>query len=166
MNVFSWNCRGIGLPSRIRFLKDVIHQERPSFIFLCETLDNKGRMEKLRRELKFEGLLSVNVVGKSDGLALMWKYKDQVQLRSMSKNHIDMEINVTGKDRWRLTGLYGEPDRRQRKKMWDLLRILARESSLPWCTIGDMNNVTSQQDKRGCAPYPNWLLAGFKEVFV
>lgn len=56
----------------------MIHQERPSFIFLYETLDNKGRMEKLRRELKFEGLLSVNAVGKSGGLALMWKYKDQV----------------------------------------------------------------------------------------
>lgn len=50
---------------------------------------------------------------------------------------------------WRLTGLYGEPDRTQRKKTWELLRHLARDSILPWCAFGDLNNVCSQQDKQG-----------------
>lgn len=80
MSICSWNCRGVGLPSSIRFLKDLVDQERPSFIFLCETKDSKGRLERLRRELGFDGMLSVDPQGRSEGLALMWKGKDQVNL--------------------------------------------------------------------------------------
>lgn len=82
----------------------------------------------------------------------------------MSKNHIDVEISVDGKDKWRLTGMYGEPERHQRRRTWELLRNLARDSNLPWCIIGDLNNVLAQQDKVGGAPYPNWLVEGFNEV--
>ncbi|KAK1382242.1 Endonuclease/exonuclease/phosphatase family protein [Heracleum sosnowskyi] len=166
MNVLSWNCRGVGLPSSIRFLKDVIRQERPSVIFLCETKDNKGKMESLRRALQFDGLISVDSQGKSGGLALLWKVKDQIQLRSWSRNHIDVEVKVDGKQAWRLSGIYGEPNRNQRRKTWDLFRNLARDSNLPWCAIGDLNNVLTQQDKKGGAPYPSWLIEGFNEVLV
>lgn len=38
------------------------------------------------------------------------------------------------------------------------------QSNLPWCLIGDMNNVLSQEDKRGGRPYPQWLIQGFQNV--
>lgn len=97
MNVISWNCRSIGLPSNIRFLKNIIYQERPSLIFLSETRDNKGKMESLRRALQYDGLISVDSYGKSGGLALLWKVKDQIQVCSCSRNHIDVEVKVDGK---------------------------------------------------------------------
>lgn len=75
-----------------------------------------------------------------------------------------MKVRVEGLGEWRLTGIYGEPDRSQRRKTWDLLRNLSRDSNLPWCTIGDMNNIISQQEKKGGAPYPQWLLDGFNDV--
>ncbi|KAL8116353.1 hypothetical protein AgCh_022742 [Apium graveolens] len=123
-------------------------------------------MERLRRELRFDGMLTVNAQGRSGGLALLWKMKDQVTLRSLSRNHIDVEVCCENKGRWRLTGIYGEPDRAQRRKTWDLLRNLARDSNLPWCTIGDMNNITSQMDKNGGALYPNYLIEGFNTVLA
>ncbi|XP_074351201.1 uncharacterized protein LOC141690330 [Apium graveolens] len=123
-------------------------------------------MERVRRALQFDGLISVDAIGKSGGLAFLWRYKDQAQLRSVSQNHIDMEITMDGKDRWRLTGIYGEPDRNQRRKTWNLLRTLARDSNLPWCAIEDLNNVVAQEDKTGGAPYPGWLIEGFNEVLV
>lgn len=52
-------------------------------------------------------------------------------------------------DSWRLTGVYGEPNRRYRRKTWDLLRNLSRYSNLPWLAIGDMNNIVAQIDKNG-----------------
>ncbi|KAK1404914.1 hypothetical protein POM88_004519 [Heracleum sosnowskyi] len=97
-------------------------------------------------------------------MAFLWRTKDQVLLYSISKNHIDVEISVDDKAEWRLTGLYGEPDRQQRRNTWDLLRTLARDSNLPWCVVGDLNNVLSQQEKVGGAPYPSWLIEGFNEV--
>lgn len=76
MNVISWNCRGISLPSNIQFLKDVVRQERPNFIFLCETLDNKGKLESVRRAIGLDGLIAVDAVGRSGGLAFFWRIKD------------------------------------------------------------------------------------------
>jgi hypothetical protein len=37
-------------------------------------------------------------------------------------------------------------------------------SSLPWCIIGDFNDLLSQQDKAGIHPHPNWLCMGFREA--
>lgn len=82
----------------------------------------------------------------------------------MSHHHIDIEATVEGFGCWRLTGLYGEPDRNKRRKTWDLLRNLSSDSNLSWSLIGDMNNVLSQRDKKGGEPYPNWLIECFNEV--
>uniref|UniRef100_A0A803NH35 Uncharacterized protein n=1 Tax=Cannabis sativa TaxID=3483 RepID=A0A803NH35_CANSA len=40
------------------------------------------------------------------------------------------------------------------------------ESSLPWCMLGDFNNVVSQADKRGGRPYPSWLVEGFQKALA
>lgn len=62
--------------------------------------------------------------------------------------------------------MYGEPTRNNRRKTWDLLRNLSKDSNLPWCTIGDLNNVTSQHDKHGGELYHTWLIDGFNEALA
>lgn len=114
-------------------------------------------------QIKFERLLTVEPQGKSGGLALMWRNTKDVTLMSMSRNHIDVSVKTVGKDLWRITGVYGEPVRAQRRKTWELLRHLAGDANFPWYLIGDFNNVTSQQDKRGGHSYPNWLIKGFND---
>lgn len=164
MNTLSWNCRGMGLPQKVQFLVDVIRQEQPMVLFLCETMAKRSRMEWVKQKLGFEGLITVDPIGKSGGLALMWKEKEQVEVRSYSKNHIDVKITSEDMYVWRLTGFYGEPDRAQRRSTWNLLRTLARDANLPWCVIGDINNVMSLNDKKGGDAYPDWLVEGFNEV--
>uniref|UniRef100_A0A803PUD0 Reverse transcriptase domain-containing protein n=1 Tax=Cannabis sativa TaxID=3483 RepID=A0A803PUD0_CANSA len=87
--------------------------------------------------------------------------KEEVQLLGYGHNYVDVAITDDSGRRWRLTGLYGEPNRSLRKRTWDLIRMLKAKSNLPWCIVGDLNNVTSQSDKRGGNPYPNWLIDGF-----
>lgn len=87
-------------------------------------------------------------------------------MRTFSQNHIDVEVKVVDMNNWRLTGIYGEPNRAQRRNTWDLLRNLARDSNLPWCVIRDLNNVVSQDDKKGAAPFPRWLIEGFNQTFI
>ncbi|KAL8108560.1 hypothetical protein AgCh_024870 [Apium graveolens] len=114
--------------------------------------------------LAFEGMLTVESYGHSGGVALLLRNKDEVVLNSLSKNHIDVVIKAKGGLEYRLTGIYGEPDRSKRKETWDLIRRLSTDYTLPWCLIGDMNNVLSQNDKRGGRPYPQYLLQGFQAV--
>lgn len=41
-----------------------------------------------------------------------------------------------------------------------------RDANLPWCVTGDLNNIVDQGDKRGGAPYPDWLIQGFNETLL
>lgn len=166
MSAISWNCQGIGLPWKIQFLSDVIRQTKPNFVFLCETLCCREKMNWVCTKLGYEGMIVVDSQGRSGGLAMLWKDVQEANLLSYSQNHVDMMVKVNGMSPWRITGLYGEPNRNHRRKTWELLRNLARDSNLPWCVLGDMNNITSQSDTRGGANYPSWLVNGFNDVIA
>ncbi|XP_074374722.1 uncharacterized protein LOC141715140 [Apium graveolens] len=161
MNALARNCQGLGSPGKIRFLKEVTRSEKPVFVFLSETISNYSKMEKLSNVLGFKGFIAVEPQGRSGGIALFWKNADAGKLLSLSRSHIDVTINKFNGCDWRLTGIYGEPARTQRHKTWDMLRNLSRDANLPWCLVGDFNNVTSQADKQGGPPYPQNLIEGF-----
>lgn len=86
-------------------------------------------------------------------------------LLSYSINHIDMEIRLEDHHIFRLTGFYGEPQRSLRRSSWNLMKQLSGESDLPWCLIGDLNNVLSQSEKKCGCLYPQWLILGFQGDF-
>lgn len=147
MNTLSWNYRGIGLSRKVQFLYDVVRQEKPVFLFLCETMAKRSRLEWVKNKLGFEGLITVDPVGKSGGIALMWKEKDQAELISLSQYHIDVKVYIPDMQEWHLTGIYGDPDKNKRRNTWELLRNLARDANLPWCLLGDLNNVKNVDEK-------------------
>lgn len=43
--------------------------------------------------------------GHGGGLALLWKQKDSITIKSSSLNHIDAEFKIEVMDTWRLTGV-------------------------------------------------------------
>lgn len=65
--------------------------------------------------------------------------------------------------RRRLTLFYGFPETTRRRDCWTLLRSLASRSTLPWCVLGDINNLLHTSDK-GRFPPPSWLLNGFQNA--
>uniref|UniRef100_A0A803NSB0 Reverse transcriptase domain-containing protein n=1 Tax=Cannabis sativa TaxID=3483 RepID=A0A803NSB0_CANSA len=145
---------------------ETVTQKQPNFVFLCETKSNKARVEFVGRGLGYEGVFIVEAQGRSGGLALLWKNEKDGKIIGFSQNHIDFMVEVEGSPKWRLTGVYGEPQRQQRMDTWNLLRSLVNNSSEPWCVISDLNNVLSQSDKRGGQPYPSWLISGFEQALM
>lgn len=161
MSVLSWNCHGLGSPWAVQFLNELVFQKKPSIIFLYETLCKKDRVEGVQKHLGFEGMLAVDCQGQGGELAILWKTKNEVTINSYSINHIDAVVSILGWRSFRLTGLYGEPNKTRIRSTWDLIRHLAMDNNLPWCLIGDMNNVLGQVEKRGGRLYPSWLIEGF-----
>lgn len=92
MSTLSWNCHGIGTPWAIQFLKELILQKNPNFIFLSETLCKKEKAERIRDMIGFEGVFTVEAQGHNGGLVLFWRNKDEVTVQSFSRNHIDVLI--------------------------------------------------------------------------
>uniref|UniRef100_A0A803P3J7 Reverse transcriptase n=1 Tax=Cannabis sativa TaxID=3483 RepID=A0A803P3J7_CANSA len=102
--------------------------------------------------------------GHTGGLAMLWKNQDDGKLLSFSNNRIDLELKLEGYPLFRASGFYGEPQRSLCGNSWRLIRQLAGESNLPWCLMGDLNNVLHLSDKRGGRSYPGWLIQGFQDM--
>jgi hypothetical protein len=121
-------------------------------------------MEKIRVLLKYDSCLSIDVIGRSGGLAVLWNDSVKCKILNYCRNFINLEVDDAETGVWRLTCYYGLPERGRRKHAWDMLRDLRNMSSLPWCIIGDFNDLLSQEDKIGHHPHPNWLFSGFRSA--
>lgn len=165
MSILSWNCRGLGNPATVRVLVDLIHSKKPEIVFLIETIVGYNKLEPIRARLGFKVLFVVDNMGHSGGLALMWKEGTEVDIVGYSRHHIDAIVCLEGgRDKWRLTGYYGQPDRSRRRESWQLLKALAPLNTFPWAILGDFNDILNPKEKRGGNPQPRWLIQGFKEA--
>lgn len=50
---------------------------------------------------------------------------------------------------WQFTGFYGEAWRELRYRSWDLLKLLASRSNLPWICARDFNEVLRAEEHFG-----------------
>lgn len=65
-----------------------------------------------------------------------------------------MQVETTGEDKWRFTGIYGEAQAELKYKTWELLRSLHSEvtGSIPWLCVGDFNEILFHHEKEGGVP--------------
>jgi hypothetical protein len=92
------------------------------------------------------------VEGRSGGLAILWNDKVKCKIVNYCRNFINVEVDEAEKGVWRLTCYYGYPERGRRRQAWDMLRDLRNMSSIPWCIIGDFNDLLSRRTKLDNTP--------------
>ncbi|XP_074337776.1 uncharacterized protein LOC141674973 [Apium graveolens] len=160
----AWNCRGLANPRAVNFFKELVQQVRPSLIFLSEILGKKKKIEKVCRTIHFADCFVVESHGQGGGFALLWKNPGAVEIKGSCNHYIDFEVVCDQIGRWRYTGFYGCPERYRRYESWELLRGLADESNLPWCVVGDFNEMMFAHEKRGGKPHPRGLLDCFTKT--
>ena len=166
MNFLSWNCRGLGNARAVRVLRDVVKSRKPDLLFLSETLVCSDKINDLCHKLGFVDCFNIDCIGRSGGLAVMWKNTVACTVDSSSLNHIDIMILKDQSPHWRLTCFYGMPERERRTDSWDLIRQLCSISPLPWCIFGDFNDLLPRSDKASIHDHPQYLMNGFKETIV
>ncbi|GLT53494.1 hypothetical protein SLA2020_267600 [Shorea laevis] len=89
--------------------------KQPRILFLMETKICKFRMEYVRNKLGFEGMFTVDPIGLSGGIALLWKEAREVEIQNFSNHHINAFISIgASANKWLLTGFYGDPNRAHR----------------------------------------------------
>ncbi|KAL0454417.1 UNVERIFIED_CONTAM: hypothetical protein Slati_0780900 [Sesamum latifolium] len=73
-----------------------------------ETNCNSQRIESLKRSTGMDGL-AVQSIGRSGGLALLWRKSVNVTIQSYSHRHIDSSVQETSQSQiWRLAGDFNE----------------------------------------------------------
>ena len=157
----AWNCRGINNPRAVRVVCEMVRSHRVDILFLIETISHAKKIEEIRRKLGFEGAFAVDREGPGGGLAALWRKNSLCSVVGFSLNFINLRIEDGVHPKWRFTCFYGFPERSRRRDSWELLRSLAGRSNLPWCIIGDFNDLLRLEDKVGGSEHPEGLFRGF-----
>ena len=103
----------------------------PSIVFLIETWQDEGSLERLRCQLQFDNKFVANSRKKGRGLCLLWKKCVNIRVHSFSPSHIDAIVDENSPNAWRFTGFYGAPEAHNREESWTLLRRLNSQNTLP-----------------------------------
>ncbi|KAF5443558.1 hypothetical protein F2P56_036105, partial [Juglans regia] len=164
MKLLCWNSRGLGNPQGIRVLRDLITNEDPSLVFLQETKLKARAMENCKFRLHLTHCFTVDCVGRSGGLSLLWKGDLRVRVQSFSLHHIDALIQDGDGPEWRFTGVYGNPEVVNRYLTWNLLRRLNSGVDGPWLVGGDFNELLHFNEKRGGRPRSENQMEAFRNV--
>lgn len=73
MNIGSWNCRGLGNPSKIEAVKDLMKAEPSDILLLQETkIEGHALLEISSSKWNKEAGKAVSSRGTSGGLATLW----------------------------------------------------------------------------------------------
>lgn len=122
-------------------------EKRPTLLFLMETKSRQHSLERIRVKLGFEGLFVVDPVGRSGGLALLWKESGSLEIQNFTRRHINAVVQVLGRDmHWNLTCFYGHPISAKRFESWELLHHLKNFSTGAWMCMGDFNEILEQSE--------------------
>ncbi|XP_074278676.1 uncharacterized protein LOC141602272 [Silene latifolia] len=119
-------------------------------------------MRRITSSLEGYCSMEVDSVGRSGGLAFLWRKEFRVSLRSASMHYMDLDIGE-GAVMWRLTGFYGWPLVQDRYLSWQLLRILAEEDHSSWLCIGDFNEILFANEMKG-GTRAQWQMNNFREA--
>ena len=164
MNSVGWNCRGAGDPATVREVKNLVASVAPSILLLVETQVGKRRMENLSSSFGFNNCFAISSEGRSGGLAMYWNGPLVLDLIGFSRDHIDMKVTEQGKEPWRITGIYGEANKSERFRTWDLLKDLKAKSDLPWVCMGDFNEVLRREEHFGVGERDEAQMRGFRDA--
>lgn len=124
-------------------------------MFLCETKSSTNLLQFLKIQLGFDEMFSVDVLGQSSGLCLLWKEECNICVLSSSRSYINAKIGGIGDpDHWKFTRFYDSPSQKNKSQSWNLMCQISSASSLMWVVGGDFNELFHSGKKMGGAVRP------------
>lgn len=148
MSIWCWNCQGAGSTETVQVIREVRRLHFPDFVFLMETKQKFEYVSGLQKSLGYDKLFTVEPVGLSGGLAVMWKDNYNVEILSSDKRIIDMKASY-GSLSFFLSCVYGDPVVARRKAVWDRLVAIGLLRDEAWILAGDFNELMSGEEKVG-----------------
>src|ERR1044072_6745174 len=114
MKTLAWNCRGLGTPGAVNSLRRLLFSVSPDLVFLMETKKKDCEMLNLRGIGGMYNIFPVSCTGfgtsKAGGLCLLWNDNIEVDVLSMSLNHIQFWVkNTDGSQKSLASAIYSFP---------------------------------------------------------
>ena len=113
-----------------------------------ETKQKRDYMVGLQKDFGYDEILTVDPIGLSGGLAVMWKGCYKVDVLEADKRIIDLHVTA-GSLGFYLSCIYGDPVRARRSLVWDRLSTIGMVRNEAWCLVGDFNELLCPSEKLG-----------------
>lgn len=120
-------------------------------------------MEVVKVKLGYTSCLGVDCEGRGGGLALFWDTNTNLNLKSFSKSHINVEIKEGNQTKF-FTCLYGHPIPAYRHNTWNLLQKFRPEEGRRWLVGVDFNELLSNEEKWRGNPRPENQMRSFRNT--
>lgn len=149
MSLIYWNCKGLGNLETLRAFKALVIRCSPISLFIMEMKLQSKRLMRLQKYLGFEFYNSVEAVGTTNGLLLLWH--SDINLKLIEKNNHMFRCVVFGDQYyWRVFFFchctpYLEDKIAFRESLEGM--VLAKDS--PWLMMEDFNEITYKLEKFG-----------------
>ncbi|XP_009103419.1 uncharacterized protein LOC103829502 [Brassica rapa] len=98
--------------------------------------------------LGYDRVYTVEPVGLSGGLALMWSHKVNLCIKYADKNLIDAEVSLGGVN-FSMSFVYGEPGYRGKEIVWERLMRYGVNRKGCWGWVGDFSEILHNGEKIG-----------------
>ena len=131
MRILSWNCQGVRNTPTVRHLHGVLGQYSPEILFLSETKNRRRYIEGLVEKFGYHDLKTVEPLGRSGGLAVMWKESCRMEILQANRRVIDMRVKWQYKSFF-LSCIYREPVKNRRSEFWKRLTRIGVSRNEPW----------------------------------
>ncbi|XP_074313546.1 uncharacterized protein LOC141648725 [Silene latifolia] len=120
----------------------------------------REKERRVREKLEWYHGLEVDSLGRSGGLAFLWRKEVDCMFVSASLHYMDFTVRE-GDREWIVTSFYGWLAVSDRHLSWELLRVLKSQSVLPWVCLGDFNEILYSTEMKG-GSRAQWQINNFQ----
>eukprot|EP00253_Pinus_taeda_P034106 PITA_34106 len=152
MKILSWNNRGLGHPSKITALRDLLYSERPEILLVQETKQNQQEMQNIiDAQRQYLGTVSSSR-GASGGIVTIWN-SQQWNCDSATINQNWIRTKLVSKKENRdliIYNVYIPNQYREKELCWkELKENIDSENTSNIIMAGDFNLILHANEKRG-----------------
>lgn len=148
MRTLCWNCQGAGNTETVQRLRELRRKYFPYLLFLMETKQKSSYVTGLKDSLGYNNVFTVEPVGLSGGLALLWKASLDVIILSANKRIIDLRVKI-GSLSFYVSCVYSDPIRARRNLVWNQFSTIGALRDDAWVLVGDFSELMESSEKLG-----------------
>ena len=151
MKIIAWNICGLRKPQAVPEIKFLIKSQKLDILSLLETLVDDANSKKILPSLGFDDYTYVSPLNHLGGIAALWN-NDKIHVSVLSKD--TRSINLPVFDTYLqknslISYIYGPAQKWEKQQFWTQLHALNSMIDIPWCIIGDLNEIALPEDKIG-----------------
>lgn len=152
MSIITWNCQGASDKRFPPVFKSLVTNHNPDIFVLVEPRVSGATADKVIKKLRFPNSHRVEASGYSGGIWVLWSDKVHAEILLNHFQFVHMRIHHHARNvSFFFTAVYGSPQARYRKFLWDDLSFVSPPPGSAWLLAGDFNAITSAADRCGGA---------------